>query len=357
MNIKHIIIYTLSLLMCACEKIVLGEEIENTAPNNFDLFWKDIDEHYSLFEVREFNWDSIYHTYKPQVKETTTDEELWEVFKSMMAYLDDSHCFILNPKVDFDQDKDTDYFESGSLENNLAKETFSIELLQDKYLENITEIKNSVPNIIQAYAKIKNKNIGYIYLNGMEADDYNFMDTILAKIKIYQAIILDLRNNTGGSDLLAAKIAGRFATNEELIYTVEEKNGPSHNDFSSKISYYSKKTGKEHYNKPLIVLTDKITVSAAEIMLLHLKSFDQVTQIGDITAGDFSDTSMRRFLPNGWQYQYSIFKFLLPNGRSLDGIGHIPDISIKNTLENIEDSEDKVLEKAIEYLLEEYAIE
>ena len=105
------------------------------------------------------------------------------------------------------------------------------------------------------------------------------------------------------------------------------------------------------------MLTDRITISAAEILLLHLKSFSQVTQIGDTTAGDFSDIGMRRFLPNGWQYQYSIMMFLLPDGRSLDGIGHIPDIQIRNSAYNIQSDIDVVFEKALEYLFDEYGIE
>jgi len=71
---------------------------------------------------------------------------------------------------------------------------------------------------------------------------------------------------------------------------------------------------------------------------------------GTTTSGDFSDTSIRRFLPNGWQYQYSIMKFLSPNGQTLDGIGHIPNITIKNEEANIQAGEDLVLERAIEYI-------
>jgi len=53
-------------------------------------------------------------------------------------------------------------------------------------------------------------------------------------------------------------------------------------------------------------------VSAAEIFLLQMNAFDHVVQMGDYTAGDFSDGSMRRFLPNGWEYQYSVQMFLQP---------------------------------------------
>ena len=66
---------------------------------------------------------------------------------------------------------------------------------------------------------------------------------------------------------------------------------------------------------------------------------------------------MRRFLPNGWQYQYSIMMSLLPDGRSLDGIGHIPDIQIRNSAYNIQFDIDLVFEKALEYLFDEYGIE
>ncbi|WFO18218.1 S41 family peptidase [Cellulophaga baltica 4] len=98
-------------------------------------------------------------------------------------------------------------------------------------------------------------------------------------------------------------------------------------------------------------------MSAGEIFLLHMKSFEHVTQIGDTTAGDFSTISNMRFLPNGWHYRYSIQKVLLPNGESFDGIGHIPDVYEKNTVEDIAAKEDKVLDTALEYLLDTYGID
>ena len=355
---KRIIILPLvisMLLVSSCEKIFLEEDEANTPINNFEIFWNDFDQHYSLFEVRRSNWDSIYNVYRPKVTEQTSDSELWNIFKSMITYLDDSHTMILQPKKDFDPD--IHYFESGSSEVEMVEEEFSLPLLTNKYLENISLLENPKPGLIHLSAKIKDKNIGYIYLNAIEAENPDFIDGIINQLKNHKAIILDLRNNTGGSDPVATQIAGRFATSEKLIYTVEERNGPGHSDFSGKISYYSKKTGKTFYDKPLVVLTDKITVSAAEVLLLHLKSFEQVTQIGDVTAGDFSDTSMRRFLPNGWQYRYSIFKFLLPNGKSLDGIGHIPNVYVRNTEDNIKNDEDKVIETAVQFLYDTYGIE
>jgi len=88
-----------------------------------------------------------------------------------------------------------------------------------------------------------------------------------------------------------------------------------------------------------------------------MNALPQVTQIGTATSGDFLDTGMSRFLPNGMQYQYSIMKFLLPDGTSLGGAGHVPYIEVRNSTEDISAGNDLVLERAFRFLLEEYGIE
>lgn len=353
------IIIILFVTLPGCKELFLGEDETNNPVNNFELFWHDFDWHYGLFYARGWNWDSIYRVYQPQVTGMTTDEELWNVLGQMISYLDDGHTFIRSPYLN-------QVFVSGSEESGIVKSEFSLALVKRKYLENWQDIPNTGTHDRESaiygideyiYGKVKDRNIGYIYLNAMRADDLDFIDHVLRQIGNYKALILDLRNNRGGSLPLAEAIAGRFADGEYFIYTIQERNGPGHADFAEKKNYYTHIKGSEHYSQPLVVLTDKMTISAAEFLLLHLKEFAQVTQIGDTTSGDFSHTGMRRFLPNGWQYQYSIMMTLLPDGRSLDGIGHIPDVLIRNSAYNIQFDIDLVFEKALEYLLDEYGIE
>ena len=52
-----------------------------------------------------------------------------------------------------------------------------------------------------------------------------------------------------------------------------------------------------------------------------------------------------------------LLNYIIKNGESLDGIGHVPDVYIKNSKEDIENDKDLVLERAILYLKEEYGIE
>ncbi len=353
------LILILTVTLTGCKELFLGEDEPNNPVNNFELFWQDFDRHYGLFYARGWDWDSIYRVYQPRVTSLTTDNELWIVFREMISYLDDSHTTIYSPSL-------SRTFTSGAEGNSLVEAEFSLALVKSKYLETWQSIPNTGTHDQDSHiygkdeylcGKVKSRDIGYVYLNGIEADDRDFMDYVLRQIGNHKAIILDLRNNLGGDDLTAEAIAGRFADGEHFIYTVQERNGPNHTDFTEKKYYYTKTTGSEHFSKPVIVLTDRITISAAETLLLHLNSFSLVTQIGDTTAGDFSDLGMRRFLPNGWQYKYSIMMFLLPDGGSLDGIGHIPDIQIRNSAYNMQFDIDLVFEKALEYLFDEYGIE
>ncbi len=349
-KIPYILI--ISFLSISCEKVFLGEDEVNTPINNFEIFWKDFDQHYALFHVRGWDWDSIYQVYRPKVNEQTSDGELWDIFRDMIAYLDDSHTSIASPPPS------SRFFISGSEEDSIVEKEFSIDIIKNKYIQNYEDIPSVVAEEnIALFGNVKNKDIGYIYLEGIETIDEGFMDDVLSKIGHHKAIILDIRNNLGGEDKFAKAIAGRFAQEKKLVYTVQERNGPLHTDFGEKTYYYSTKSGKEYFAKPVVVLTDRITVSAAEVLLLYLKSFSQVTQIGDSTAGDFSDIGMVRFLPNGWQYEYSIMMFLLPDGSSLDGIGHAPDVQIRNSVSDIQAGNDLVFEKAVKYLFDEYGIE
>ena len=111
------------MALVGCRKLFLGEDEPNDPLNNFELFWQDFDQHYGLFYARRWNWDSIYNVYQPQVTTKTTESDLWNVFRKMISYLDDSHTFIENPSQNW-------FFRSGSEENSFVKAEFSLGLVK-----------------------------------------------------------------------------------------------------------------------------------------------------------------------------------------------------------------------------------
>lgn len=344
--LRYLMLTILACSFCGCQTLVLGEPEANNPVNNFEILWDDFDRHYGLFEARGWDWDSIYNVYQPQVTPETTDQELWTIFKEMVAYLDDSHTYVNWPGVEF--------FASGSERDDLTEAEFNARLAFEEYGLDTMVVDREEEYF---YGRFAGRDIGYFYLGSVEMEDADaVMNGLLDQLRDRAALIVDLRNNTGGEDQTAAAIAGHFAGERQMIYTVEERNGDAQGAFGPKLEYFTEPRPNP-YLKPVIVLTDQITVSAAEVLLLHLNALPQVTQMGDVTSGDFSDTGMNRFLPNGWVYQYSIMRFLLPDGTSLDGVGHVPDVFVRNTTDNIAADQDLVLERAFTYLFEEYGIE
>lgn len=342
------ILLVIMILACSCTDILLGEDEDNNPENIFELFWTDFDLHYSLFEIRNLKWDSIYDVYRPQVTQQTSSPKLRSIFVDMIEYLDDSHTALYTNGMG-------DYTSGFALGEKAIKEEFSINLIKLNYTDGLETVKGEGD---MAFGSIKGKDIGYISIRKMEGDDpEGAITNVLHELANQKAIIVDIRTNDGGDGGYAKTIAGAFSDGEYFISTVQTRNGPSHSDFDAITREYTQRTGTIQYLKPFILLTDRATISAGDYFALNMRAFHHVTIIGDSTAGDLSSKSMRKFLPNGWSYHYSIQKRLLPDGTSLDGIGVVPDVYVKNSKQDIQGGTDKVLNTAILYLKETYGIE
>ena len=304
-----------------------------------------------FLRIRQLNWDSIYQVYRPQVNAQTSEEELFTIFSEMIEYLDDSHTFI-------SAGYELGYFHASGYEQNLKAqyEEFSENLVKDFYLDYIRYPVAGNRGIY--YGKIKDKDIGYIFMAEMERGlDGAFIDDVLTDIGDSQAIIFDMRNNGGGSTTLPQRVVGAFADDTHFVFTNQTRNGPEHDDFEDKVKLYTRPQGKQNFSKPVVMLTNRATISAGEHFMLYMKAIPSVTQVGDTTAGDFGYRCNDRFLPNGWTYGYSIGRVLLPDGSNLDGIGNVPDVYVRNTLSDIYNDKDVVMDTAIQYLFEQYGIE
>ena len=78
-----------------------------------------------------------------------------------------------------------------------------------------------------------------------------------------------------------------------------------------------------------------------------IKSLPNVTLVGQVTGGG-AGGHLGYQLSNGWQIRVSVSDFLDKNGQSTE-VGVRPDVSITNTLDDIKNGRDIMLEKAIAY--------
>lgn len=336
-----VLISVIAVMFTSCQKALLGSVTFNTPQNNFEAMWKGYDELYGLFNVKNINWDSLHDALKPQLNAPMSNRQLYDVLCEMIKPLNDIHVFLQPTSDKLPRYESNEFYRSHTVQDD-----FSIDVIKQNYLPSMVNIDDNFH-----YGVLAN-NIGYIHFGAfdMPVDFYERqMDKVMNSLKDTKAIIVDIRNNGGGSDKVSRYLAGRFAQERKLFMTTKKKNGPEHDDLTQPESWYTDKQGSFQYTKTVELLTSRWTASAGETFTWAMNTQAHITQIGDTTSGGFSDVISRE-LPNGWLYFVSVGDFRNAEGKSEEGKGIAPDIISINTKEDIDNGRDKVLELAIEKL-------
>lgn len=157
-------------------------------------------------------------------------------------------------------------------------------------------------------------------------------------------IILDLRGNPGGN-LDAVVEMCRMILPEGLIVYTEDKYG-------KRVEF--KSDGERELELPLVVLVDRNSASAAEIMAGAIKDYGIGTLVGTTTFGKGIVQSLMPFL-DGSAIKITVSAYYTPNGNNIHGIGIEPDVVCTFDGEAYYDSDgelDNQLDKAKEVLRE-----
>ena len=194
--------------------------------------------------------------------------------------------------------------------------------LEFKLTRKIIEVKSVNSEIIS-----KEKNIGYIRLKSFnENSDKQFLKSIknFEKNKKIKGYVLDLRNNPGGLLTQAINITDFFLDDGEIVSTKGR-------NISETRKFFARK-GDEIKGKPIVVLINNGSASAAEIFAGALKDHKRAIILGERSYGKGSVQSIIP-LKNGGGIRLTISKYYLPSGKSISEVGVKPDILV----EEIED--------------------
>jgi len=334
---KVVFLTLLITLFSSCEAF-LGPDPDSSPKGIFDTIWNDFNETYALFAHKGIDWDSVYNMYSPKISSDMTDIELFNVCADMLETLEDAHVWLIAPFGTFSSyAPPKDYFDLFKVEKN--------------YLQNNG---TSVENILYG-TFINQPHIGYIHVNSFDGDIINGsstwakkIDEIIESLSVTDALVLDIRGNGGGNQANMSYIASRFAGEEKDFMIIKTKNGPGRNDFSTPLTF-TIKPADTRYTKPVVLLTNNGTASAAELFVLALLTQKHITHAGGTTKGAFS-TRMIRYLINGWRYSVSIQYITDNEGHCFEGegISPKPEHTVTNdTLEGMRAGIDKQLEYAV----------
>jgi len=131
------------------------------------------------------------------------------------------------------------------------------------------------------------------------------------------ALILDLRNNPGGSLYESVKVADVLLGQGLVVYTEDR--------YKNRIEeYYS---DEEKISLPLVVLINENSASASEIVAGAVQCHNAGTLVGTRSFGKGSVQELKLFGDVG-ALKMTIAKYYLPDGRCIDGLGIEPDINV-----------------------------
>lgn len=328
-KIKQLFIVSLLLAFNAgCDNM----RFDNDPRSNFDALWKIIDENYCFFEYKQIDWDAVYRKYVARVKSDMGNYALFELMSEMLSELKDGHVNLIashdmsrywNWSEDYPSNFDAD--------------------IQKKYLGRDYSIAGGM------FYKILEDNVGYIYYGSFSNDvgDGN-MSQILSQMSICKGIIIDVRNNGGGSLTNVERIASRFFNEKTLVGYISHKIGKGHNDFSDFYPKYINSHDKIRYQKPVMVLTNRSCYSATNDFVNAMKHAPNATIVGDKTGGG-SGLPFSSELPNGWSVRFSASPMYDANKQHIE-FGIDPDVQVSMTDSDKSKGKDTIIEKARELI-------
>ena len=187
----------------------------------------------------------------------------------------------------------------------------------------VFNITREIIQVASVKSEIFDEKIGYIRLtsfneNSDEQVKKKFKE--FKKNKKIKGYILDLRNNPGGLLGQAIKISDFFLDDGEIVSTKGRKKNENQKWFA--------REGDIINGKALIVLINKGSASASEIVAGALKDHKRAVLIGEKSYGKGSVQSIIP-LKNRGAIRLTISKYYLPSGKSISEVGVIPDITIE----------------------------
>lgn len=312
-----------------CSDALLGPQSNPSRADIFDQVWSETDQHYSFFEYKHINWDSLRAVYRPLALSAPNDASLASIIGRMLDALKDVH-------VSLDADRLTYRY---LCPWDTAQIYFNAQLTETRYLQHPT-IK---AHLVYGYVR---PSVGYLHITDFQDEGWEGdVDAALQAMDSATTMIVDVRDNFGGEDGLAIAIAGRFADAGHDYGFLRLRNGPGHGDFTPYISEHVSPLG-HHFSGAVYVLTNRRVFSSAEDFVLAMRTFPNVKVVGDTTAGA-SGGPLVRELPNGWTFQISEWMEFTPDKQTFEGIGLAPDVVTKSTAAAFYAGSDVTLDRAL----------
>ena len=191
------------------------------------------------------------------------------------------------------------------------------------------------------YGMIEGTSIGYVRLIQFTPETPIRLQDALDKFQAnnYTGLIMDLRDNGGGLLNSGVSVADKFISEGPIVST--KSRIPTENQQFTASS--SSTTVKKDI--PVVVLINRGSASASEIVAGALKDYHRAYLVGERTYGKGSVQQIRYLTYNYSEgFKYTTARYYTPSDINIDKIGIPPDLEISNLKKFTEDEEKKYIE-------------
>ena len=355
---------------------VQGQPFFKDSPKELvDEVWQIIDKTYVDATFNQVNWRSVRQEY---LNRTYSDrQEAYEAIREMLNKLNDPYTRFMDPEefknmqidtsgeltgvgIQITQDEetkdlvvvspieDTPAFDAGIQSQDVIVEingqstegmdlndavekirgpigsevTLTIRRDGKEMDFTITRARIEIHPVRHEMRQVSEKKIGYIRLVQFSSNAAEEMRTAINELeeKDVEGYILDLRSNPGGLLFSSVEIARMWLEDGTIVSTVNRR---------GKVDR-QKANGKSLTQEPLVLLVDKGSASASEILAGALQDNERATLVGSQTFGKGLVQSVQQVGDNAG-LAVTIAKYLTPDGRDINKEGIKPDVELELT--------------------------
>jgi len=203
-------------------------------------------------------------------------------------------------------------------------------------------IKRDFVKVASVFSRPVDKDYGYFQVTHFTRKS---ADELLEQIEYMQSnreeplkgIVLDLRNNPGGVLEPAVLMADGFLDDGLIVYT----RGRAANQME-----YTAKPGQWLTDTPMVVLVNRASASASEVLAGALQDHDRALVVGERTFGKGSVQSVLS-LRNGAGIRLTTSRYYTPSGRSIQAEGIQPDVEV-STIKIVENGDKRTRESDLD---------
>ena len=203
--------------------------------------------------------------------------------------------------------------------------------------ETIVLSKNLPEHFLQYESRSLSNDVGYIRFSAFAVPVVAKFCDSLTEFGNKKAIVIDLRGNLGGILVSMIGLSGMLTEKPITLGTFVSRAG------SQKFTVESK---AKNFKGRLVLLVDGQSMSASEMFAAGLQSNRRAVVVGEKTGGQ-SLPAIWTKLPTDAVMMYPISDFHTLAGKSLEGVGLIPDYTVNRDRKTLLNGVDAQLQKAL----------